>query len=97
MISKKFELSNSLNDILLGAITKEEWDMIWSTTKARFSMWEASLGRKFMADDAVTFDIETGRNRGHYSGVIKKLGGTTAKVNVHGIEWTIGYSFLKKS
>ncbi len=85
-----------LNGYLLKVNTKTDWDDVWSTVKARYDMWEASQGRKFFIGDSVSFTIETGRNRGHYSGIIDKLGVKAAKIIVHGIEWSMPYSYLSK-
>lgn len=88
-------MSYILDQFLNHIETKEDWNEVWDIVRARYGMWEAQQGKKFHINDSVTFDIDTGRNRGHYSGIITKMTTRTATIQTSRLEWHVGYSFLK--
>jgi hypothetical protein len=88
-------VSTELERILRTANSKKEWDDIWNTVKARYEMWEASKGANFKIGDSVQFDIEKGRNYGHYTGIITALKTKSAQIQTPRGQWTVGYAFLK--
>ena len=85
-----------LDRFLASVKTKEDWDEVWDIVRGRHGMWEASLGRNFTVGDSVSFEIDKGRNRGYYTGVITGMTTRAAKVKTSYMEWTVGFSYLRK-
>ena len=91
-------MNQELDAYLNRVNTKEAWDEVWAMVKTRHNMFQSQQGRRFKIGDSVQFDIETGKHRGHYAGVITKMRTTSATIktnNSYYSEWNMPYDYLR--